>query len=277
MRSPPSDPPSSNPSEISPHDRQGHPAAAVHENGSPVAVRLRVLGRVQGVGFRPYVLRLAHTCQLVGWVKNTPQGVVAHLEGRSGDVAAFLARFRGEAPPAAEIHEVYEQTVEPCFERTFKVVESDFTGENVLVAITPDLATCGQCLSEFGDPTDRRFAYALSGCTDCGPRFTQLLAPPFDRDRTAMAIFPPAPSVWQSIAAQRTDGFMPRTSPVPVVALGSGSKTPAASKEQSTGRETMRECLLRRASGCAVERLSRSRGSAASICCATRPQAKPCD
>ena len=178
---------------MSPRERLGGHPPPGSENGSPVAVRLRVLGRVQGVGFRPYVLRLAQTCQLVGWVKNTPQGVVAHLEGRPGDIAAFRSRFRGQAPPAAEIHEVYEQSVEPSFDRTFEVVESDSKGGNVLVAITPDLATCGQCLSEFGDPTDRRFAYALSGCTDCGPRFTQLLAPPFDRDRTAMAIFPPCP------------------------------------------------------------------------------------
>ena len=77
---------------------------------------------------------------------------------------------------------------------TFGLSAATRTAANVLVAITPDLATCGRCLAEFLDPEDRRFGYALSGCTDCGPRFTQLKAPPFDRDRTAMAIFPPVPT-----------------------------------------------------------------------------------
>ena len=125
---------------MSPRERHGRHESAGSEHGPPVAMRLRVLGRVQGVGFRPFVARLAQACQLVGWVKNTPQGVVAHVEGRPGDVAAFRARFRGQAPPAAEIHELYEQSVEPSFDRTFEVVESDSQGGDVLVAITPDLA-----------------------------------------------------------------------------------------------------------------------------------------
>ena len=74
-----------------------------------VALRLRVLGRVQGVGFRPFVARVAGSCRLTGWVKNTPEGVVAHVEGTPAGVADFRARLRRDAPPAAEIHEVYEQ------------------------------------------------------------------------------------------------------------------------------------------------------------------------
>src|ERR1700727_1301080 len=81
VRIPPFDPPGTGQDEMSSRERLGGHPPPGSENGSPVAVRLRVLGRVQGVGFRPYVLRLAQACQLVGWVKNTPQGVVAHLEG----------------------------------------------------------------------------------------------------------------------------------------------------------------------------------------------------
>ena len=176
---------------MSSHERDGRETSARIAGETLAALRLRILGRVQGVGFRPFMARLAGSCHLTGWVKNTPEGVVAHVEGTLADLVDFRARLRRDAPPAAAIHQVYEQAVEPCLDRDFRVVSSDSDGANVLVAITPDLATCGRCLAEFFDPEDRRFGYALSGCTDCGPRFTQLKAPPFDRDRTAMVIFPP--------------------------------------------------------------------------------------
>ncbi len=172
-------------------ERDGLQTPATSAVDESVALRLRILGRVQGVGFRPFVARLAGSCRLTGWVKNTPEGVVAHVEGMPGNLADFRVRLRRDAPPAAKIHEVYEQGAEPRLDRDFRVVSSDSDSGNVLVAITPDLATCDQCLEEFLNRDDRRFGYALSGCTDCGPRFTQLEAPPFDRDRTAMAIFPP--------------------------------------------------------------------------------------
>ena len=158
---------------------------------APVALRLRVLGRVQGVGFRPFMARVARSCGVAGWVKNTLEGVVAHIEGTPRGLAEFRGRLLRQAPLAAEIHQVDEQAVDPGVDRDFQVVESDAAGGDLLVAITPDLATCRRCMSEFVDPADRRYGYALSGCTDCGPRFTQVTAPPFDRDRTAMAIFPP--------------------------------------------------------------------------------------
>ena len=176
---------------INAHDRQTPETPARTAGEPPVAVRLRVRGRVQGVGFRPFVARIAVACRLAGWVKNTPEGVIAHIEGAPRDLADFRRRMHRDAPPAAEIHQVHEQAVDPCFDSDFQVLESEATGTAVLVTITPDLAICHRCLAEFVDPTDRRFGYALSGCTDCGPRFTQLKAPPFDRDRTAMAVFRP--------------------------------------------------------------------------------------
>jgi hydrogenase maturation protein HypF len=170
------------------------------EGGAPAALRLRVLGRVQGVGFRPFVARIAWACRLAGWVKNTPEGVAIHLEGAPEDLAEFRARLCREAPAAAEIHQVHDQAADPLFDRGFQVLDSDAMGGAILVAITPDLAVCRRCLAEFLDPTDRRFGYALSGCTDCGPRFTHQTAPPFDRDRTTMAAFAPCPDCLREYA-----------------------------------------------------------------------------
>ena len=112
---------------MSSHERDGLPAPARSAGDTLAALRLRILGRVQGVGFRPFVARVARSCRLTGWVKNTPEGVVAHVEGTPGDLADFRIRFRREAPPAAEIHELYEQAVEPRLDRDFRVVSSDAT------------------------------------------------------------------------------------------------------------------------------------------------------
>ena len=133
----------------------------------------------------------------------------------------------------------------PVIDRTFQVVESDSEGESVLVAITPDLATCGRCLSEFRDPQDRRFAYALSGCTDCGPRFTQLVAPPFDRDRTAMAIFPPCPDCLAEYASPADRRFHAQNIACARCGPGLWLEDAGGPTERSTGQATMRAVLAR--------------------------------
>ena len=100
----PSGPVSLDQDAMSSPERDGPRTPATSAGAEPAALRLRILGRVQGVGFRPFVARLAMSCHLTGWVKNTPEGVVAHVEGTSADLADFGVRLRGDAPPAAEIH-----------------------------------------------------------------------------------------------------------------------------------------------------------------------------
>ena len=165
------------------------------------AVRMCLLGRVQGVGFRPFVVRLATGLGLAGWVRNTPDGVVIHLEGPVDRLAAFRERVVREIPPAAEIHAitVEEEPGEGCVGFSIRPSErvKDAAGAGAMpqvrVVITPDLAVCPACLAEFDSDDDRRHGFALSGCTDCGPRFSFQTSAPFDRERTTMVDFPPCP------------------------------------------------------------------------------------
>ena len=165
------------------------------------AVRMCLLGRVQGVGFRPFVVRLATGLELAGWVRNTPDGVVIHLEGPVDRLAAFRERVVREIPPAAEIHAitVEEEQEKGCVGFSIRPSErvKDAAGAGAMpqvrVVITPDLAVCPACLAEFDSDDDRRHGFALSGCTDCGPRFSFQTSAPFDRERTTMVDFPPCP------------------------------------------------------------------------------------
>jgi hydrogenase maturation protein HypF len=172
------------------------------------AVRLRLLGRVQGVGFRPFVVRLASDLELAGWVRNTLEGAVVHLEGQADRLAAFRDRVVRTSPPAAEIHavEAEEQPAQGCV--GFSIRPSERIGDaaggggmaQVRAVIAPDLATCPACLAEFETPGDRRFGYALLGCTACGPRFSFQASAPFDRERTTMVDFAPCPECLREYA-----------------------------------------------------------------------------
>jgi len=172
------------------------------------AVRLRLLGRVQGVGFRPFVVRLAAELELAGWVRNTLEGVVVHLEGPVDRLAAFRDRVVRTSPPAAEIHavEAEEQPAQGCV--GFSIHQSERIGDaaggggmaQVRAVIAPDLATCPACLAEFEKPGDRRFGYALLSCTACGPRFSFQASAPFDRERTTMFDFAPCPECLREYA-----------------------------------------------------------------------------
>jgi hydrogenase maturation protein HypF len=151
-------------------------------------VRGRVEGTVQGVGFRPYVHRLARELGLGGTVGNDERGVVLDIEGDSGAVAAFLARLPGEAPPLAHVERVLVHEVPASGERAFAIVASERRGAPTAL-IVPDAATCAACLAELHDSADRRHRYPFINCTNCGPRFTIVLDVPYDRRRTTMAGF----------------------------------------------------------------------------------------
>lgn len=156
------------------------------------AIEITVRGTVQGVGFRPFVHRIAAACGLSGWVSNTPGAVVVRVEGDAASLSRFRDLLRDEAPPAARIARLSVRKVLPTGARGFGIRESRTEGA-ALSTIPPDIATCPDCLAELSDPADRRYRYPFTNCTNCGPRFTIVSSLPYDRERTSMSAFPMCP------------------------------------------------------------------------------------
>lgn len=152
-------------------------------------VRLRVRGVVQGVGFRPFVHRLAHRHGLSGFVLNDADGVVVEAEGEPGALAGFVRAIASEAPPLARVAGVDAVACTPLFEPGFTIVRSEEGARGQTTLVAPDAATCDDCLRELFDPSDRRYRYPFVNCTNCGPRFTIVTSVPYDRPRTTMAGF----------------------------------------------------------------------------------------
>ena len=149
-------------------------------------------GTVQGVGFRPYVFRLATELRLGGYILNDEHGVLLEVEGAPERIDQFLGRLPEEAPPLAAVETVATEDAPSTGEREFRIVESERSGEpEALVA--PDAATCGDCLAELFDPANRRYRYPFINCTNCGPRFTIVRGVPYDRRSTTMASFQMCP------------------------------------------------------------------------------------
>jgi hydrogenase maturation protein HypF len=157
-------------------------ATPVHRLG------VRVEGVVQGVGFRPFVHGLASRFGVGGLVGNDTAGVFIEVEGSPSTLDAFLAALTGEAPPLAVIDSVVTEVLAPTGGRDFLIVASDPGGERQTL-ISPDTATCDQCLAELFDPADRRYRHPFINCTNCGPRFTIIRDVPYDRPLTTMARF----------------------------------------------------------------------------------------
>ena len=156
--------------------------------GAAVRRRIRVGGVVQGVGFRPFVHRVATELGLAGFVGNDTEGVFIEAEGDAPRVARFEARLMEEAPPLARIFSLEGAPVALRFEDGFRIVDSQGAGA-VGTFVSPDVAVCGDCLSELFDPADRRGRYPFINCTNCGPRFTITLRLPYDRPNTTMRHF----------------------------------------------------------------------------------------
>ena len=155
-------------------------------------IRLTISGIVQGVGFRPFLHRLANRLSLGGWARNTSFGVELELEGAPEALRAFTQTLRASPPPLAVLEEIAEEAMdEPKGETSFSILPSEAGGGATLVS--PDLAPCEACLRELSDPADRRYRYPFLNCTDCGPRFSILRALPYDRAQTSMAAFPMCP------------------------------------------------------------------------------------
>src|SRR4051794_7231355 len=152
------------------------------------ASRVRVEGTVQGVGFRPYVYRLANELSLGGWVLNDERGVLVLVEGDSDAVAQFMERLAAEAPPLARGEHLVAEEVEPSGATAFTIAAST-RGGRADAPVAADSATCADCLAELFDPADRRHRYPFTNCTNCGPRFTIVRGVPYDRPLTTMASF----------------------------------------------------------------------------------------
>ncbi|HEX4019732.1 MAG TPA: carbamoyltransferase HypF [Acidobacteriaceae bacterium] len=153
------------------------------------ACSIRVRGVVQGVGFRPFVYRLAQANMLTGWVLNGEQGVEIHLEGTEEDLATFVREMRTKPPAAAHIADLQVESV-PCEGlRDFTIRESERL-DRPTVRVSSDLPICDECLAELFEPSDRRYSYPYINCTNCGPRYSVILALPYDRPNTTMCDWP---------------------------------------------------------------------------------------
>jgi hydrogenase maturation protein HypF len=153
-----------------------------------IGVRLVVRGVVQGVGFRPFVYRIARRHGVRGWIANSSRGVVIEAEGAGDDVEAFARAVRDEAPPLARIERIEREEREPSGVPRFEILASRDEGDESTL-ICPDVAVCPDCLAEFLDPSDRRHRYPFINCTNCGPRFSIIEGTPYDRPRTSMRSF----------------------------------------------------------------------------------------
>lgn len=153
---------------------------------------IEIRGAVQGVGFRPYVFRLAHEMELPGWVLNDSRGVFIEVEGPKEILDTFLRRLPVEKPPRAVIHSLEMNWLAPEGFNAFEIRHSEEQGTKSVVML-PDSATCPDCLAEVLDKGDRRFRYPFTNCTNCGPRFTIIEALPYDRPNTTMRGFQMCP------------------------------------------------------------------------------------
>lgn len=149
---------------------------------------IEIRGAVQGVGFRPFVYRLATELKLKGWVKNTSRGVEIEAEGPADQLKNFLERLPLEKPPVSSIVELNAKSAAPIGYENFEIKFSQDAGEKSAI-ILPDLATCTDCVNEIFDPKNRRYRYPFTNCTNCGPRFSILTALPYDRSNTTMKHF----------------------------------------------------------------------------------------
>lgn len=154
---------------------------------------IAIRGRVQGVGFRPFVYSLASRLALAGFVRNQTSGVEIEIEGEANSLDRFLAELQADLPPLAQIENLCWQHQLPLGDTSFRIETSKAEARGAVV-ISPDVATCADCLAELLDPNDRRFRYPFLNCTNCGPRLTIIQGAPYDRARTTMSGFSMCPA-----------------------------------------------------------------------------------
>lgn len=178
-------------------------------------LRLAVRGAVQGVGFRPFVFRLATQLGLRGWVNNTPDGVFVETEGNRPVLEEFRLRLDREKPPRCFFSSLEAAWLEPAGYQVFEIRESAIDGRKTALVL-PDIATCPDCLREIRDPANRRFQYPFTNCTDCGPRFSIIEALPYDRANTSMKHFAMCRVCWHEYVDPNNRRFHAQPNACPV-------------------------------------------------------------
>jgi len=167
---------------------------------------ITVEGIVQGVGFRPFVFNLAISLKLRGWVNNNSKGVFIDIEGDKGSIKMFLITLKSNPPPLAKIEKitcVYKPTINYV---GFSIKESEVF-ENTITLISPDIATCKDCIEDIKTPCNRRYKYPFTNCTNCGPRFSIIKTIPYDRDKTTMKSFKMCPDCFSEYKAPTNRRF----------------------------------------------------------------------
>jgi len=164
----------------------------VHEVGLSARLKLTVRGAVQGVGFRPFIYRLATGARLAGWVNNSAQGVFIEVEGPRAALETFLLRLESEKPARSSVQSLEATWLDPVGYPAFEIRESEPGGAKTALVL-PDIATCPDCLAEIFDPHNRRYGYPFTNCTNCGPRFSIIQSLPYDRANTSMKRFTMCP------------------------------------------------------------------------------------
>lgn len=178
-------------------------------------LRITIRGAVQGVGFRPFVFRMAEELGLKGWVNNSAQGVVIELEGPPSLLVRFLLRLETEKPPRSFIQSLESSWLDPVGYDTFEIRKSEAGGVKTTLVL-PDIATCPDCLREIYDASNRRYQYPFTNCTNCGPRFSIIEGLPYDRANTSMKKFPMCPECQAEYEDPRDRRFHAQPNACPV-------------------------------------------------------------
>jgi hydrogenase maturation protein HypF len=187
---------------------------------------IHIRGQVQGVGFRPYVMRLAQRMDLQGWVSNTADGVHIEVNGSAGRLARFLDAINAGGPELARITSIDVSRVPFRNFHTFKIVQDDMQAPAALL-LSPDFALCGSCRGEMKDPGNRRFGYPFITCTLCGPRYSISHALPYDRERTAMGGFYQCTECLREFYAPSDRRFFSQTNSCPVCGVHLQLRSPS--------------------------------------------------
>ncbi|MEA1981806.1 MAG: acylphosphatase, partial [candidate division Zixibacteria bacterium] len=161
----------------------------LHGTDKIIRRKLYINGIVQGVGFRPFIYRIANENKLAGFVNNDSQGVIIEIEGLSDNIEIFEKLLESDLPPLAKIDIINIEDIKIKNDKNFEIKTSQAV-ETANTLISPDIATCDKCLEELFNPDDRRYQYPFINCTNCGPRYTIIDSIPYDRPFTSMKIFP---------------------------------------------------------------------------------------
>jgi hydrogenase maturation protein HypF len=196
-------------------------------------LRVAIRGAVQGVGFRPFVYRLARELGLDGWVVNTPQGVFVEVEGDPAALEQCLLRIGRDRPPRAVIQSLEPSWLDPVAYVGFEIRDSARDGETTALVL-PDIATCAECRADVRDPANRRYRYPFTNCTNCGPRFSIIDALPYDRANTSMRGFAMCPACQREYGDPADRRFHAQPNACPVCG-------PQLALWDPTGRELARQ------------------------------------